>query len=76
MMSGMREGVLVIDSAMRVVASNPSARDIFGTGGEAALRRRRLSEVTRSPAVYSAFAAAVARVASANMGSLPGAEPQ
>src|SRR5687768_10520279 len=40
-MDSMREGVLVIDSAMRVVASNPSARDIFGTGGEAALRRRR-----------------------------------
>jgi two-component system phosphate regulon sensor histidine kinase PhoR len=60
-MDSMREGVMVIDSAMRVVASNPSARDIFGTGGEAALRRRRLSEVTRSPAVYSAFAAAVAR---------------
>lgn len=60
-MDSMREGVLVIDSAMRVVASNPSARDIFGTGGEAALSRRRLSEVTRSPAVYSAFAAAVAR---------------
>lgn len=60
-MDSMREGVLVIDSAMRVVASNPSARDIFGTGVEAALSRRRLSEVTRSPAVYSAFAAAVAR---------------
>jgi two-component system phosphate regulon sensor histidine kinase PhoR len=57
----MREGVLVIDSAMRVVASNPSARAIFAAGGEAALSRRRLSEVTRSPAVYSAFAAAVAR---------------
>jgi two-component system phosphate regulon sensor histidine kinase PhoR len=60
-MDSMREGVLVIDSAMRVVASNPSARDIFAAGGEAAFSRRRLSEVTRSPAVYSAFAAAVAR---------------
>ncbi|HEV2761508.1 MAG TPA: ATP-binding protein, partial [Pyrinomonadaceae bacterium] len=60
-MDSMREGVLVIDSAMRVVASNPSARDIFGTGGAPSFSRRRLSEVTRSPAVYSAFAAAVAR---------------
>jgi two-component system phosphate regulon sensor histidine kinase PhoR len=60
-MDSMREGVLVLDNAMRVVASNASARDIFGTAAEAALRRRRLSEVTRSPAVYSAFAAAVAR---------------
>ena len=62
-MDSMREGVLVIDSAMRVVASNDSARAIFGTNGdeEGGPGARRLSELTRNPSVYSAFAAAVAR---------------
>ena len=59
-MDSMREGVLVIDSAMRVVASNDSAREIFNSDGDGALARR-LSELTRNPAVYSAFAGAVAR---------------
>ncbi len=62
-MDSMREGVLVIDSTMRVVASNDSARAIFGTSSEdeAAPGARRLSELTRNPSLYSAFAAAVAR---------------
>ncbi|MGB8509313.1 MAG: ATP-binding protein [Pyrinomonadaceae bacterium] len=60
-MESMREGVLVVDSRMRVVASNNAARDIFNTGSVAALQSRRLSELTRNPAIYSAFAAAVAR---------------
>ena len=59
-MDSMREGVLVIDSAMRVVASNDSAREIFGTEDEGSPARR-LSELTRNPSVYSAFAGAVAR---------------
>jgi two-component system phosphate regulon sensor histidine kinase PhoR len=59
-MDSMREGVLVVDSGMRVIASNNSARAIF-SAGETVLRSQRLSELTRNPAVYSAFAAAVAR---------------
>src|SRR5919198_2202790 len=60
-MDSMREGVVVIDSAMRVVALNNSARDIFRSGGADSLGARRLSDLTRNPAIYSAFAAAVAR---------------
>jgi two-component system phosphate regulon sensor histidine kinase PhoR len=62
-MDSMREGVLVIDSAMRVVASNDSVRAIFGSkrGDDNPAGPRRLSELTRTPSVYSAFAGAVAR---------------
>jgi two-component system, OmpR family, phosphate regulon sensor histidine kinase PhoR len=60
-MDSMREGVVVIDSAMRVVALNNSARDVFHAAGADSLGARRLSDLTRNPAIYSAFAAAVAR---------------
>src|SRR5437588_4836451 len=60
-MDSMREAVLVIDSAMRVVALNNSARDVFRAEGPSALSPRRLSDLTRNPAIYSAFAAPVAR---------------
>jgi two-component system phosphate regulon sensor histidine kinase PhoR len=60
-MDSMREAVVIIDSAMRVVALNNSARAAFRQGGADALRPRRLSDLTRNPAIYSAFAAAVAR---------------
>ena len=62
-MDSMREGVVIIDSTMRVVALNNSARGVFraGGGGDSALSPRRLSDLTRNPSVYSAFAAAVAR---------------
>lgn len=67
-MDSMREGVLVIDSAMRLVASNNAARDIFALeGAESAQGQRRLSDLTRNPAIYSAFAAAVARAARAEV---------
>jgi two-component system, OmpR family, phosphate regulon sensor histidine kinase PhoR len=68
-MDSMREGVLVIDSAMRVRASNNAARDIFGDEGarHPAEGPRRLSDLTRNPAIYSAFAAAVARGARAEV---------
>ena len=53
-LGGMREGLLVVDSDMRVVASNPAAHRLFNltTGG---LESRRLTELTRNPAIYSAF---------------------
>ncbi|HKG15954.1 MAG TPA: ATP-binding protein, partial [Pyrinomonadaceae bacterium] len=57
------EAVVIIDSTMRVVALNNSARGVFraGGGGDSALSPRRLSDLTRNPSIYSAFAAAVAR---------------
>jgi two-component system phosphate regulon sensor histidine kinase PhoR len=60
-MDSMREAVVVIDSAMRVVALNNSARDVFRDDGGSPLSPRRLSDLTRNPSIYSAFAAAVAR---------------
>jgi two-component system, OmpR family, phosphate regulon sensor histidine kinase PhoR len=66
-MDSMREGVVVIDSAMRVVALNNSARDIFRSDGADSLAARRLSDLTNNPSIYSAFAAAVARGARAEV---------
>jgi two-component system, OmpR family, phosphate regulon sensor histidine kinase PhoR len=60
-MESMREGVVVIDNAMRVVALNNPARATFRSTGTDALSPRRLSDLTRNPTIYSAFAAAVAR---------------
>lgn len=53
-MSGMREGLLVVDKDMRVVASNAAAHRLFNlTRGK--LDAQRLTELTRNPAIYSAF---------------------
>lgn len=53
-LGGMREGLLVVDSDLRVVASNPAAHRLFNlTSGK--LDSRRLTELTRNPAIYSAF---------------------
>jgi two-component system, OmpR family, phosphate regulon sensor histidine kinase PhoR len=54
MMSGMREGVLVVDTETRVVTSNRAAREIFGPA-----EGRRLSDLTRNPEIHSAFAASL-----------------
>jgi len=53
-MSGMREGLLVVDKDMRVVASNSAAHKLFNPSVPA-LKSQRLTELTRNPAVYSAF---------------------
>ena len=53
-MSGMREGLLVVDKDMRVVASNPAARKLFNPAVPT-LESQRLTELTRNPAIYSAF---------------------
>jgi len=53
-MSGMREGLLVVDKDMRVVASNPAARKLFNPTVPA-LKSQRLTELTRNPAIYGAF---------------------
>jgi two-component system phosphate regulon sensor histidine kinase PhoR len=53
-MTGMREGLLVVDKDMRVVASNPAARKLFNPTVPT-LQSQRLTELTRNPAIYSAF---------------------
>ena len=53
-MSGMREGLLVVDKDMRVVASNPAAHRLFNLS-RGNLTEQRLTELTRNPAIYGAF---------------------
>ena len=53
-MSGMREGLLVVDEDMRVVASNAAAHRLFNLS-RGKLDAQRLTELTRNPAIYSAF---------------------
>jgi Signal transduction histidine kinase len=53
-MSGMREGLLVVNKDMRVVASNPAAHKLFNPSVPA-VQSQRLTELTRNPAIYSAF---------------------
>ena len=53
-LAGMREGLLVVDKDMRVVASNPAAHKLFSSS-LAKLNSQRLTELTRNPAIYSAF---------------------
>jgi two-component system, OmpR family, phosphate regulon sensor histidine kinase PhoR len=53
-MNGMREGLLVVDKDMRVVASNAAAHRLFNLS-RGKLDTQRLTELTRNPAIYSAF---------------------
>jgi len=53
-MNGMREGLLVVDRDMRVVASNEAAHRLFNPM-RGKLEAQRLTELTRNPAIYSAF---------------------
>jgi two-component system phosphate regulon sensor histidine kinase PhoR len=64
MMNSMREGMLVVDGDLRVAAANAAARAIFevAEGGATTTQRRPpLGELTRNPAVLSAYLAAVER---------------
>ena len=54
----MREGLIVIDVDMRVIASNRGARELF-SNIEGTIESRRLTELTRNPAIYDAFLDAV-----------------
>ncbi len=60
-LNGMREGVLVIDRAARVVNWNDAARAIFGGEAGGAPAARSLSVVTRNPAVHAAYRRALER---------------
>jgi two-component system, OmpR family, phosphate regulon sensor histidine kinase PhoR len=51
---GMREGLLVVNREMRVVASNPAAYKLFNPT-LTNLESQRLTELTRNPAIYDAF---------------------
>lgn len=53
-MGGMREGLLVVNKDMRVIASNPAAHRLF-SASVARPKSQRLTELTRNPAIYSAF---------------------
>ena len=53
-MNGMREGLLVVDKDMKVVASNTAAHRLFNLAG-GKLDAQRLTELTRNPAIYGAF---------------------
>ena len=53
-MGGMREGLLVVNKDMRVVASNVAAHKLFSSS-LTKLDSQRLTELTRNPAIYSAF---------------------
>ncbi|HEX8162402.1 MAG TPA: ATP-binding protein [Pyrinomonadaceae bacterium] len=74
LMGSMREGLLVVDGGMRVVALNAAAREIFGAGDAGSANRiggaggarpsatpLSLAGLTRSPAVLGAFAESLAR---------------
>ncbi len=53
-MESMREGVLVVDASMRIVAANKAATDLFAAQG-APLVAKRLTEITRNAAIHQAF---------------------
>jgi two-component system, OmpR family, phosphate regulon sensor histidine kinase PhoR len=53
-LGGMREGLLVVDSDLRVIASNPAAHRLFSFSRNN-LESQRLTELTRNPAIYNAF---------------------
>jgi two-component system phosphate regulon sensor histidine kinase PhoR len=57
-MNSMREGALIVDQEMCIIASNSAARDIF-VRVEGKLESRRLSELTRNPSIHDAFRAAL-----------------
>jgi two-component system phosphate regulon sensor histidine kinase PhoR len=53
-MNGMREGLVVVDEDMRVIASNRAAHEFFPVAG-GRLSSQRLTELTRNTQIYNAF---------------------
>jgi len=70
----MREGLLVIDQEMRVIASNQSARNIFSNIDES-MNSRRLTELTRTRQFMTpSWTASAARARRSKSGNIwPGA---
>jgi two-component system phosphate regulon sensor histidine kinase PhoR len=60
-LNGMREGVLVVDGAARIVNWNDAARAIFAPEAGGALKAQPLAAVTRNPAVHAAYRKALER---------------
>jgi len=59
-MESMREGVLILDAQMRVIAANRAATKIFDNV-EGNFESRRLIELTRNQSIYTAFQNALER---------------
>ncbi len=59
-MQSMREGVIVVDGDTRIIAANRAALDLFAAGRHG-LTGKRLSELTRNPAIHAAFQSALER---------------
>ncbi|GAC1446589.1 MAG: ATP-binding protein [Pyrinomonadaceae bacterium] len=59
-MESMREGVLILDAQMRVIAANRAATMVFNNV-EGKLESRRLIELTRNQSIYTAFQSALER---------------
>lgn len=57
-MNSMREGVLIVDPEMRIIASNAAAHETF-EGVDGKFETLRLSDLTRNPSIHDAFRAAV-----------------
>jgi two-component system phosphate regulon sensor histidine kinase PhoR len=64
-MKNMREGMVVLDQSMLVVASNRAALEIF-SHVEGPLEEKRLSDLTRNPSIHAAFSEALKQNTQAN----------
>lgn len=60
-MNGMREGVIAVDGALRVVTVNDAAQALFSQARGGALAGQPLSNLTRNPAIHAAYSAALER---------------
>ena len=60
-MESMKEGVLVVDPAMRVVVANRAAQQLFNAAPQGTFAARRLTEITRNREIHDAFHAALTR---------------
>lgn len=60
-MESMKEGVLVVDPAMRVVVANRAAQQLFNADSQGTFAARRLTDITRNREIHDAFHAALTR---------------
>jgi two-component system phosphate regulon sensor histidine kinase PhoR len=57
-MNSMREGVLILDRDMRILAANPAAYEVFASD-DSQIESMLLAEVTRNPQIHEAFRSAL-----------------